>query len=176
MKHDLLDVSINESYGSKCRLHQHNFPYLSSFQGPRFPPPTKPQSNACLRYGGKMTSNHIPSSLNEKWKQSRVFQLCFGSFCRNRICSYGSESFLLTLHLPAHHLHLPAGEMLRCRVVHIPHPTHCIKHSHPSARRHTLRCPHTARGLQVKQVADRCCIFLEPLMCHESIYRGRREK
>lgn len=44
-----------------------------------------------------------------------------------------------------------------------PHPTHCIKHSHPLlAAIHSGA--HTARGLQVKQVADRYCIFLEAVM------------
>lgn len=59
-----------------------------------------------------------------------------------------------------------------------PHPTHCIKRSHlpPAARCHILGCPHTSRGPQVKQVADSYSVFLEPVMCRESIYRGRREK
>lgn len=116
------------------------------------------------------SDNHIKPHSLFSLNQKMTF-MCFPAlpraFCRNRV-SYSFEfpSF-------ATRQQVRDVEVQGCSSQ---HPTHCIKHSQPSACCHTLRCPHTARGLQVKQVADRYYIFLEAVMRREVIYRGRREK
>lgn len=140
------------------------YPVLAPFRAQIPPLPLWTKHDACLWYGRIITSNHI---LPNKETISCVSRLCFRLPAETE-----SAVMALTLHLPAHHLHSPAGE--RCWGVHLHIPRAALKHSHRSARRRTLGCPHThGEGCRWSRVADSYSVFLEPVMCCQSIYRGR---
>lgn len=66
--------------------------------------------------------------------------------------------------------------MLRWRVVHLRIPRAALNTRIPPLRCRTLRCPHTARGQQVKQVADRRWVFLEAAMRFEFFHGGSTDQ
>lgn len=85
------------------------YPVLAPFRAQIPPLPLWTKHDACLWYGRIITSNHI---LPNKETISCVSRLCFRLPAETE-----SAVMALTLHLPAHHLHSPAGE--RCWGVHL---------------------------------------------------------